>query len=387
MSRNRQVVGWAGGLGIPNHERFEALHSADAGDCDYLLSITNLRILPAWLLQKSRLGAINFHDGPLPRHAGLNAPVWALINGETSYGVTWHEIAAGIDQGRILVQREFPVTDAESSLGLNAQCYQAGLESFAELVAQLEQGSLKPRDQDQSQRTYHGLADRPAAAATLDWSRPAAELARLTRALDFGRYPNPVMLPKVNLGGSLLLAREARVLAPRPGARPGEILGLDATSLTVACGDGALEIVRLTDATGADADVRAVLGAQGLRQGSMLPALVHDADLDARVRQAARHEGWWHEQLSALELPDLPFSQRESNGNAAGVHLDRVLLESGQTAGESEGAHRLAPVAGVKAQQPDRRCHRLCSGFHAGGRHVMGAVFRAARSTSGELRG
>ncbi len=182
-------------------------------------------MLPDWLLRRAGRAAINFHDGPLPRYAGLNAPVWALINGEQTYGVTWHEIAAGADTGRILVQRTFPVAADETAFSLNAQCYQAGLESFGELVAQLEQGALAPRDQDLSQRSYFGLVDRPTAAATLDWARPAQELARLVRALDFGRYPNPVLLPKVVVGRSLLLAREAREVSTGPGGsawhRPG----------------------------------------------------------------------------------------------------------------------------------------------------------------------
>ena len=36
------------------------------------------------VLRLPRRMAINFHDGPLPRYAGLNTPVWALLNGETA---------------------------------------------------------------------------------------------------------------------------------------------------------------------------------------------------------------------------------------------------------------------------------------------------------------
>ena len=42
------------------------------------------------VLAKARLGGINFHDGPLPRYAGLYVTAWALMNRETSHGVTWH---------------------------------------------------------------------------------------------------------------------------------------------------------------------------------------------------------------------------------------------------------------------------------------------------------
>ena len=60
---------------------------------DYLFSVANLAMLPPSLLHAARLGAINFHDGPLPRFAGLNATSWALLSGATSHGITWHEMA------------------------------------------------------------------------------------------------------------------------------------------------------------------------------------------------------------------------------------------------------------------------------------------------------
>ena len=66
---------------------------------DYLFSITNLRMLSRDLLRRARKMAINFHDGPLPRYAGLNAPVWALMAGETEHGVSWHVIEEGAEGG------------------------------------------------------------------------------------------------------------------------------------------------------------------------------------------------------------------------------------------------------------------------------------------------
>src|SRR5687767_4474854 len=40
---------------------------------DVLFSITHLELLPDAVLALPRRAAINFHDGPLPRYAGLNA--------------------------------------------------------------------------------------------------------------------------------------------------------------------------------------------------------------------------------------------------------------------------------------------------------------------------
>jgi len=63
-----------------------------------------------------RLGAINFHDGPLPRYAGLHATTWAILNQETSHGVTWHEMREIVDTGAILQQRVFALAPMKRHL-------------------------------------------------------------------------------------------------------------------------------------------------------------------------------------------------------------------------------------------------------------------------------
>src|SRR5690606_12696997 len=88
-------------------------------DAQWLFAITHLAILPPEVIAAPSGGAVNFHDGPLPAYAGLNAPAWALINGETTYGISWHEITPGVDEGDVLVQRLFELAPQETSLSLN----------------------------------------------------------------------------------------------------------------------------------------------------------------------------------------------------------------------------------------------------------------------------
>ena len=90
---------WAEARGIPG----------TPAACDWILSLAHLSIIPPEVLALAGKGAVNFHDGPLPRHAGLNAPVWALLEGETEHGITWHLIEGGVDEGDILEQRLFPI--------------------------------------------------------------------------------------------------------------------------------------------------------------------------------------------------------------------------------------------------------------------------------------
>jgi natural product biosynthesis luciferase-like monooxygenase protein len=313
VAENRRIVEWCGQQSIVCHESFAALRDApETAKFDYLLSITNLRMLPTWLLERPTHMAINFHDGPLPRYAGLNAPVWALNNGETEHGITWHRMEKGADTGPILVSRTFPISSNESAFSLNAQCYQAALDAFPELIESLEHGAPQLKPQDLSQRTYFGLTQRPASAAVLDWTQPADRLERLIRALDFGRYPNPVMLPRVDLGGFMLLARSAEVVSGDAGVQPGAIQAFCAETLTVRCAEGALRMTKLSDLDGDPADVVAMLQRVGATVGSSLRALTGEvaSTVTQLVSQVAKHEEFWHRRLRRAEPAELPFASK-----------------------------------------------------------------------------
>src|SRR5262249_49488551 len=107
---------------------------------DYLFSVNNAWIIPDALLRKATRAAINYHDAPLPRYRGLYATSWALLNEEDEHGITWHEMVAGIDEGRILSQRRFAVTRADTAHALNARCYEEAVSAFSEIVPKLSSG-------------------------------------------------------------------------------------------------------------------------------------------------------------------------------------------------------------------------------------------------------
>ncbi len=219
---------WAGGQGV---------------SVDWLLSVANLSVIPEGVLALATKGAVNFHDGPLPRHAGLNAPVWAILAGEVRHGITWHLISGGVDEGDILEQRLFDITPSDTALTLNTRCFEAGMESFPALVTQLETGLQRAR-QDLSQRSLHLRGDRPAAMGRIDFVRPASEVVRLVRALDHGRYWNPLSTAKLATAARVLNVGTAD-LAEGAGA-PGQVLSATPEGLVVACATGAVRLNRLT---------------------------------------------------------------------------------------------------------------------------------------------
>ncbi|WP_238363862.1 MupA/Atu3671 family FMN-dependent luciferase-like monooxygenase [Mesobacterium pallidum] len=301
VTRDGAVAAWAQGKGIDVQAPGAGL--ADRlTRVDWLLSIAYLSLIPADVLALAG-GAVNFHDGPLPKHAGLNAPVWAMLEGDQTHGITWHMVTPGVDEGDILVQRTFEIGPAETALTLNTKCYEQAIGSFPAVVEQLEHGAPNVRPQDLGQRTEHQRADRPSAFGLLDWSRNAADLARMVRALDHGDYANPLTTPKIRAGGVFrVLSAE---LATGTGA-PGTVLATD--PLTIACGTGALRL-ELDDMP-------------EVQVGDTLPPLTASDRLDLDEAQAAMaaQEPKWRKALAAMHPVALPFAQ-----SGAADHRSRAL--------------------------------------------------------------
>lgn len=275
--------------------------------CDWLLSIANLSVLPAPVLALARQGAVNFHDGPLPRHAGLNAPVWALWEGETEHGITWHLIEGGVDEGDILLQRTFALDPAETALTLNAKCFETALESFPALVETLERGAPERRAQDLSLRSLHRRDDRPEAFGLLDLSWPAGTVARRVRALDHGEYRNPLACAKVMLDGRVFLVGAAKVLSGEETGTPGELRAADAEELTVVCGDGRpVRLSGLRDISG-----NGTKGEHKAQPGAILssPTPEMRAELDRVQAEIAGTEPRWRKRLAQAHPLSLPLGR------------------------------------------------------------------------------
>ncbi|SFL72011.1 MupA/Atu3671 family FMN-dependent luciferase-like monooxygenase [Shimia aestuarii] len=330
VTRSPEIADWAQDAGLPVISSDAALVS-ELGRLrfDWLLSVANLDMLPEAVLRLPSRGAVNFHDGPLPRYAGLNAPVWARIAQEPRHGITWHVIEPGADTGDILVQRMFDISQTDTALALNTKCYAAAIDSFPEVVQALADGMPARRAQDISQRSYFGRAHMPDGAGRLDFRRDAQELVALVRALDHGDYFNPITAPKIVAGGRVLLVRSAELAESAGRGEPGAVLAVSDDNVTVACGRGAVVLSGLSDQTGT-----AEQPAHILRMGERLPMADRAAAeaLAQTMGSAAKSEPFWRKRLegfvpatlpligAAGDLPDmrrLPVNLKGADGLAA----------------------------------------------------------------------
>ena len=289
---------------------------------DWLFNIAGLRMIDADTLALPARGAVNFHDGPLPARRGLNAPVWALLEGATSHAVTWHRITPRVDAGDILIEAPVRIAPGDTALRLNTNCMVAGIDSFGRLLDAIEADALAPRPQPtDAPTTLHRATDRPPLAGCLEFTAPAEAVARQVRALDHGPHWNPLTLPKLVLGGQAVCVRGADA---RDGTgAPGTVLELGPDALTIACGDGAVVLSGLTDPNGAPLDPTDLIA-----RGDVLPP--PDPALTDALAEAALHERQWRDALHAVRPPALPGMTAEPGAQTELLPLSLPALPRAQ---------------------------------------------------------
>lgn len=319
-SHEQNVLDWAthSGLTVVGSDEFEA--AARQAPFDYLFSVVNLSMLSAEILKLPERMAVNFHDGPLPRYAGVNATVWALVNGEPVHGVSWHQMTSGADEGDLLVQRTFEIAPDDTVFALNTKCFTAGIETFRELCEHITRGTLSPTPQDLGQRSYFDFYARPPRAMVLDLREPSVALERLVRALDHGVYPNPVGCPKLLTTAGPLLVGKLELLESRSGAPLGTVLASGDQTVTVSGATNDLVLSGLKTLAG-DAVDAATLARHGVREGSQLP-LLDDATatwLTESNAKAARSEGYFVRRLSARRALSFPFAAPQATAAPEGL--------------------------------------------------------------------
>lgn len=186
-------------------------------------------ILPQAILDAPKFGSLNIHASLLPRWRGA-APIHrAIMAGDAETGVCIMQMEAGLDTGPVLLRKVTAIGAEETTGELHDRLAVIGAEAIVEALAKLT--DLTPEVQPEEGVTYAAKIGK--AEARIDWTRPAADVARLIRGL------SPFPGAWCDVAGERVKFHGARVAAGK-GA-PGEVL----SGFTVACGEGAVEITRV----------------------------------------------------------------------------------------------------------------------------------------------
>lgn len=246
-------------LGLP--VRFPASLKRDAAaqaafaelDLDVAVVAAYGLILPPLVLAAPLLGCVNVHASLLPRWRGAGPIQAAILAGDSESGVTIMRMEAGLDTGPILLQGRVPITPQTTAGTLHDELAALG----AALVLRALDTQPAAVTQPDEGVTYAPKLTR--ADGLLDWTRDARELDRQVRAL------NPWPGTFTTLAGETLKVLAVAVADADSAA--GETLD---DALLIACGAGALRLLRVQAPGRAAMDAPAFLRGRPVGSGTRL---------------------------------------------------------------------------------------------------------------------
>jgi methionyl-tRNA formyltransferase len=218
-------------------------------------------ILPQWVLQLPRLGCLNIHASLLPRWRGA-APIHRAIEaGDDQTGVTIMQMDEGLDTGDMLTHAALAIGE-DTTAQLHDRLAVLGGRLIVDALRLAQTGQLRPQPQPAEGVNYAHKIEK--AEAPIDWTLPAATIARRLRAFD------PFPGATAQLGGETLKCWAGRVQPGAAGAAPGTVLAADAAGLAVATGEGVLLLTELQRAGGKRLPAATLLAGFAVQPGQVL---------------------------------------------------------------------------------------------------------------------
>ncbi len=205
---------------------------------DALVVVAYGLILPRAALSAPRLGCFNIHASLLPRWRGA-APIHrALLAGDADTGVTIMRMEPALDTGPVLAVRRVAIAERDTAGSLHDRLAQVGALLLVDTLDAVAAGTAVEHPQPAEGVSYAEKIGK--AEASIDWHATAPSVLRRVRAF------NPWPVAETRLHGAQLRIWEAE-LTPDPigAADPGAVLTASGEGIDVACGQGALRVLRL----------------------------------------------------------------------------------------------------------------------------------------------
>ena len=207
-------------------------------------------------------GMLGIHPSLLPKYRGAAPVAWALLNGETRTGLTIFKMNERLDAGDILLQEPVEIRAEEDAAALTARLAALGAAALLRTLDQVAAGRATFRPQDEAQASYAPKLTKE--QGRIDWSLPAEAIARLVRAMT----PWPCAAARWR-GEPLKIWR----VAARPvsaGQAPGTVTVVKLDCLTIAAGQGSVDVLEVQPAGRRRQSVKEFLAGHKLQPGDKL---------------------------------------------------------------------------------------------------------------------
>ena len=267
--RPSPVHAFAEGQGIEvrtpaNFKDSDEVAAFAALDLDVAIVVAYGRILPLSILSAPRLGCLNLHASLLPRWRGAAPIQRAIMAGDKVTGVQLMRMEEGLDTGPVLLSETVEIRADDTAGTLHDRLSHTAAQLAPRGLAALERDAITETPQSEEGVTYANKIS--SAEAKIDWSKPAHAVDCHIRGLS----PFPGAWFEHNgKRVKVLLSRLAEGRVVQGDREAGAIIDIE-KSLTVACGNGAVELLSLQRAGKQAQDAATFLRGNAMAVGEKL---------------------------------------------------------------------------------------------------------------------
>lgn len=162
----------------------DSLRSYDAD----LQVVVAFRMLPESVWSMPRFGTFNVHASLLPQYRGAAPINWAVINGETTTGITTFFIDTDIDTGRVIMQVPYVIGDDCNAGDVHDGLMKAGADACLKTLDIIAAADGHPQSIPQDKlpaggTTLHAAPKIFKDTCRINWHQPAKKIYDFIRGL------------------------------------------------------------------------------------------------------------------------------------------------------------------------------------------------------------
>ena len=214
-------------------------------------------------------GSINVHSSLLPKYRGAAPINWAIINGETTTGISIITLSEKMDAGQILAQLQTDIAADETAGQLHDRLAKIAAPLLLKTIGQIADGTAVYTEQDHDKATLAPKLKK--SDGFLDFTEPAEVLARKIRGFwswpgASANYVSQKTGKSIRVSIAMAEAGSERVRAVREPPLPAGTLD---ENLNVICGSGAMEIKIIKPAGSALMDFKDFVNGRQTKPGDL----------------------------------------------------------------------------------------------------------------------
>jgi methionyl-tRNA formyltransferase len=196
------------------------------------------KILPEEILNMPKHKCINVHGSLLPKYRGAGPIQWAVINGEKITGITIMYMAKGMDTGDMILKKEIPILDTDTTKTMYEKMAVLGADALIEAVDLIDKGNVVAVAQDDTKATLAPMLKKE--MGLINFNKTSREIFNQIRGM------NPWPGSYTHYKGEMLKIWSVDIIETNNKEKPGTVIDiLDKEKIVVATKDKAIAIKEL----------------------------------------------------------------------------------------------------------------------------------------------